>query len=111
MRITVLSLVVVLLLSCAAALAGNPRKAKDGDYVRIEARGTVQKSAEAVPTWPDIFVTPPNPCAAGFLFEKEMERYKFQLASARIQPRIYWKQPPPASKATYSCDRTSHADA
>jgi hypothetical protein len=103
MRITVLGLVAVALLPCAAARADDPQKArpKDRDFVKIEARGTVQKSAEAVPSLPDVFVTPPNPCAAGFLFEKEMERYKFQLAAARIQPRIYW-QPQPAAKATYS---------
>src|SRR5262245_33699446 len=103
MRLTVLSLVAVLLLPCAVARAGKPKtvRPKDGDYVKIEARGTVQKSSRAVSTRPDVFVCPPNPCAAGFLFEEEMKRYKFQLGSARIQPRLVW-QPQPEEKSTYS---------
>src|SRR5262249_62251316 len=103
MRTTVLGLVAVLLLPCPAARAGKPQTArpKDGDYVKLEARVAVQKSSRAAPAREEVFVTPPNPCAAGFLFEKEMERYKFQLASARIQPRLFWK-PQPAAKATYS---------
>jgi hypothetical protein len=103
MRVTALGLVAGLLLPCAAALAGGPQtaKPKDGDYVKFEARGTIQKSTQAVPTDEDVFVPGPNPCAAGFLFEKEMETYKFRLASARLQPRIFW-EPPPAAKATYT---------
>jgi hypothetical protein len=103
MRLTVLGLVAVLLPPCAPARAGKPQAArpKAGDYVLVEARGTVQKSFQDVPAPAEVFATPPNPCAAGFLFEKEMERYQFQLASARLQPRIFW-QPPLAAKATYS---------
>jgi hypothetical protein len=103
MRLTVLGLVVGMVLPCAAARAGNPQAAgpKAGDYVKLEARGTVQKSCQVVPADEDVFVPGPNPCAAGFLFEKEMEAYRFRLATARLQPRLFGK-PPPAAKATYT---------
>src|SRR5262245_64514387 len=103
MRVTALGLVAGLLLPCAAALAGSPQtaKPKDGDYVKFEARGTIQKSPQAVPADEDVFVPGPNPCAGGFLFEKEMEAYEFRLASARLQPRLF-RKPLPAAKATYS---------
>jgi hypothetical protein len=103
MRILALGLIFGLLLRCAAALAGGPQtaKPKDGDYVKFEARGTIQKSSQAVPANEDVFVPGPNPCAGGFLFEKEMEAYKFRLASARLQPRLF-RKPLPAAKTTYS---------
>jgi hypothetical protein len=103
MRLTALGLVAALLPPCAAARAGEPQAAgpKAGDYVKLEARGTVQKSSEVAPADEGVFVPGPNPCAAGFLPEKEMEAYKFRLATARLQPRLF-RQPPPAAKATYS---------
>jgi hypothetical protein len=103
MRAPVLGVVALLLLACAAARADKPKtdRPKDGDDVKVEVRGTVLKSSQDAPARGEVFVEPPNPCAGGFLFEKEMEAYKFRLAVAKVQPRIYW-QPPPAAKATYS---------
>jgi hypothetical protein len=104
MRILILGLVAGLLLPSAAARADKPQTArpKDGDYVKVEARGTVWKSSQAASTQQEVFVRPPNICAGSYFFEKDVERYKAELELAKVlRPRNPW-QPQPAAKATYS---------
>src|SRR5207248_1435597 len=101
MRLTVLGLLAGVLPPCAAALAGNPQAAgpKDGEFIKLEARGTVRKSSPAAPAREEVFVLPPNPCAGSYFFEKEMEAYTLRLELAKVQPRIA-RQPRPAPRAT-----------
>src|SRR5262245_11179339 len=102
MRVVVLSLVSLsLLIPCATAVERKTQK----DDIKIEARGTIKKSTQTVytqTTKPAIFVTPPNPCAAGFLYEAEVKRYKFQLGAAKIAPRIDWETPEKKVTVTFS---------